>query len=60
MRRIAALTKKLEEAERRAQPETIYVWEGDQVPEGNFNVVTVGWVTVDSARIAEPPSRSPH
>ena len=61
MRRLAAMIKKLEEAERRSQPDTIYIWEGDPIPEGNFNVVTVRWVTVDPlARIAEPVSRSPH
>jgi len=47
MRRLAAMIKKLEAAERRSQPETIYVWQGDPIPEGNFNVVTIRRLTVD-------------
>src|SRR6266508_714964 len=39
MRRLAAMTKKLEEAERRSQPQTIWVREGEPIPEGNYHVV---------------------
>ena len=49
MRRLAAMIKKLEAAERRSQPEMIYVWEGDPIPEGNFRVVTIRWGIVDPA-----------
>ena len=50
MKRLAAMTKKLEEAERRSQPQTIWVREGDPIPDGNFQVVTIRRVFVDPAR----------